>query len=32
LFYLETEYSSDVDRQNSGFSKPFSGKSHMSNG
>jgi hypothetical protein len=32
LFCLETEYSSDVGRQNSVFSKPFSGQSHMSNG
>jgi hypothetical protein len=32
LFYLETEYSSDVGHQISIFSKPFSGQSHMSNG
>jgi hypothetical protein len=32
LFYLETEYSGDVDHQNSVFSKPFSGQNHMSNG
>jgi hypothetical protein len=32
LFYPETEFSSDVDRQNSVTSKPISGQSCMSNG
>jgi hypothetical protein len=32
LFRQKTEYSSDVGRQNSVFSKPFSGQSRMSNG
>jgi hypothetical protein len=32
MFYPETEFSSDVDRQNSVTSKPFSGQSHMGNG
>jgi hypothetical protein len=32
LFYAETEFSSDIDRQNSVTSKPFSGQGHMSNG
>jgi hypothetical protein len=32
LFYPETEFISDVDRQNSVTSKPFSRHSHMSNG
>jgi hypothetical protein len=31
-FCPETEFSSDVDRQNSVTSKPFSGQGHMSNG
>jgi hypothetical protein len=32
LFCPETEFSSDVDHQNSITSKLFSGQSHMSNG
>jgi hypothetical protein len=32
LFGPKIEFSSDVDRQNSVTSKPFSGQSHMSNG
>jgi hypothetical protein len=32
LFCPDAEFSSDIDRQNSVTSKPFSGQSHMDNG
>jgi hypothetical protein len=32
LFYTGAEFSSDIDRQNSVFSKPLSGQSRMING